>query len=77
KRFVTVSYGLTHFLVWAHTDETPARVGTFVVPNGLPGIDVIENCNSLGMRATGSHDVEYTDVEISAENVLELVDPSV
>ncbi|MHC2364398.1 acyl-CoA dehydrogenase family protein [Rhizobium leguminosarum] len=77
KRFVTGAYGLTHFLVWAHTDETPARVGTFVVPNGLSGIDVIENWNSLGMRATGSHDVEYTDVEIPAENVLELVDPSV
>ncbi|MGO6969386.1 acyl-CoA dehydrogenase family protein [Rhizobium leguminosarum] len=77
KRFVTGAYGLTHFLVWAHTDETPARVGTFVVPNGLTGIDVIENWNSLGMRATGSHDVEYTDVEIPAENVLELVDPSV
>jgi alkylation response protein AidB-like acyl-CoA dehydrogenase len=29
------------------------------------------------MRATGSHDVEYTDVEIPVENVLELVDPSV
>lgn len=77
KRFVTGAYGLTHFLVWAHTDETPARVGTFVVPNGLPGIHVIENWNSLGMRATGSHDVEYTDVAIPAENVLELVDPSV
>ncbi|MGR9249151.1 acyl-CoA dehydrogenase family protein [Rhizobium leguminosarum] len=77
KRFVTGAHGLTHFLVWAHTDETPARVGTFVVPNGLPGIHVIENWNSLGMRATGSHDVEYTDVEIPAENVLELVDPSV
>ncbi|MGO7368518.1 acyl-CoA dehydrogenase family protein [Rhizobium ruizarguesonis] len=77
KRFVTGAYGLTHFLVWAHTDETPARVGTFVVPNGLPGIHVIENWNSLGMRATGSHDVEYSDVEIPAENVLELVDPSV
>ncbi|MGR9132134.1 acyl-CoA dehydrogenase family protein [Rhizobium leguminosarum] len=77
KRFVTGAYGLTHFLVWAHTDETPARVGTFVVPNGLSGIHVIENWNSLGMRATGSHDVEYTDVEIPAENVLELVDPSV
>ncbi|MGO6980379.1 acyl-CoA dehydrogenase family protein [Rhizobium leguminosarum] len=77
KRFVTGAYGLTHFLVWAHTDETPARVGTFVVPNGLPGIHVIENWSSLGMRATGSHDVEYTDVEIPAENVLELVDPSV
>jgi alkylation response protein AidB-like acyl-CoA dehydrogenase len=77
KRFVTGAHGLTHFLVWAHTDETPARVGTFVVPNGLAGIDVIENWNSLGMRATGSHDVVYTDVEIPAENVLELVDPSV
>ncbi len=77
KRFVTGAYGLTHFLVWAHTDEASPRVGTFVVPNGLPGIKVIENWKSLGMRATGSHDVEYTDVEIPAENVLDLVDPSV
>lgn len=77
KRFVTGAHGLTHFLVWAHTDEVPSRVGTFVVPNGLPGIKVIENWKSLGMRASGSHDVEYTDVEIPAENVLELVDPAV
>lgn len=77
KRFVTGAHGLTHFLVWAHTDETPARVGTFIVPNGLAGIDVIENWNSLGMRATGSHDVKYHDVEIPAENVVDLVDPSV
>ncbi|MGA1805256.1 acyl-CoA dehydrogenase family protein [Rhizobium sp. HT1-10] len=76
KRFVTGAYGLTHFLVWAHTDETPARVGTFIVPNGLPGIEVIENWKSLGMRATGSHDVKYHDVIIPAENVLDLVDPS-
>ncbi|WFU05178.1 acyl-CoA/acyl-ACP dehydrogenase (plasmid) [Rhizobium sp. CB3171] len=77
KRFVTGAYGLTHFLVWAHTDEVPARVGTFVVPNGLPGIKVIENWKSLGMRASGSHDVEFTDVEIPVESALELVDPSV
>ncbi len=77
KMFVTGAHGLTHFLVWATTDETPARVGTFVVPSGLPGIHVIENWKSLGMRATGSHDVQYIDVEIPAENVLELVDPSV
>lgn len=77
KRFVTGAHGLTHFLVWAHTDEAPSRVGTFVVPNGLPGIKVIENWKSLGMRASGSHDVEYADVDIPAENVLELVDPSI
>ena len=77
KRFVTGAYGLTHFLVWAHTDETPTRVGTFVVPNGLPGIRVIDNWDSLGMRASGSHDVEYTEVEIPAEDVLDLTDASV
>ncbi|SMC82967.1 acyl-CoA dehydrogenase family protein [Rhizobium sp. RU36D] len=77
KRFVTGAHGLTHFLVWAHTDEASPRVGTFVVPNGLAGIEVIENWKSLGMRATGSHDVQFTDVEIPAEDVLELVDPSV
>lgn len=77
KRFVTGAHGLTHFLVWAHTDGAQPRVGTFVVPGGLPGIRIIENWNSLGMRATGSHDVDYADVEIPAENVLELVDPSV
>lgn len=77
KRFVTGAHGLTHFLVWAHTDETPTRVGTFVVANGLPGIRVIENWNSLGMRASGSHDVEFTDVEIPLENVIDLVDPSI
>ncbi|MDS7596976.1 acyl-CoA dehydrogenase family protein [Agrobacterium tumefaciens] len=77
KRFVTGAHGLTHFLVWAHTDEASPRVGTFVVPNRLSGITVIENWQSLGMRATGSHDVEFTDVEIPSENVLELVDPSV
>lgn len=77
KRFVTGAIGLTHFLVWAHTDETPSRVGTFVVPNGLSGIQIIENWKSLGMRATGSHDVEYTDVQIPLENVIDLVDPSV
>lgn len=72
KRFVTGAHGLTHFLVWAHTDETPTRVGTFIVENGLPGIRVIENWDSLGMRASGSHDVEYDDVEIPAENVVDL-----
>lgn len=72
KRFVTGAHGLSHFLVWAHTDEAPIRVGTFVVPNGLQGIRIIENWDSLGMRASGSHDVEYEDVEIPLQNVVDL-----
>ncbi|NEI74125.1 acyl-CoA dehydrogenase [Rhizobium lusitanum] len=77
KRFVTGALGLTHFLVWARTDETPQRVGTFVVPSECPGIKVIENWKSLGMRASGSHDVEFKDVEVPLEDVLDLVDTSI
>lgn len=77
KRFVTGALGLTHFLVWARTDETPQRVGTFVVPSKLSGIEVIENWKSLGMRASGSHDVEFKDVEVPLEDVVDLVDVSI
>ncbi|MFB9948212.1 acyl-CoA dehydrogenase family protein [Rhizobium puerariae] len=72
KRFVTGSEGLSYFLVWASTDETPQRVGTFVVPAGAPGIRIIENWKSLGMRATVSHDVEFDEVEVGSDDVIAL-----
>lgn len=74
KRFVTGSEGLTHFLVWATTDETPARVGTFIVPAETPGITIVRNWDSLGMRATSSHDVIFENVAVPAGQVLDLVD---
>lgn len=74
KRFVTGSEGLTHFLVWATTDETPARVGTFIVPAESRGIRIIRNWDSLGMRATSSHDVAFENVVVPEEDVLDLVD---
>lgn len=73
KRFVTGSTGLTYHLVWARTDESDTRVGTFVVPGDAPGVLIEETWRSLGMRATVSHDVHYEDVEIPADNVLELL----
>lgn len=76
KRFVTGALGLTHFLVWATTDEEPQRVGTFVVPAERAGIRIIENWKSLGMRASGSHDVEFEAVEIPYEDAIDLVDTS-
>ncbi|WNJ93827.1 acyl-CoA dehydrogenase family protein [Bosea sp. 685] len=72
KRFVTGSQGLSYFLVWASTDEQPQRVGTFVVPAGAPGIRVIENWKSLGMRASASHDVEFNEVEVGRDDVIGL-----
>lgn len=74
KRFVTGSEGLTHHLVWATTDETPARVGTFIVPGETPGVAIVKTWNSLGMRATASHDVVYDNVAVPAGHVLDLVE---
>lgn len=74
KRFVTGSEGLSHYLVWASTDESPARVGTFIVPAETPGITIIRNWDSLGMRATASHDVHFQDVAVPLDGVLDLTE---
>ncbi|MFC4034824.1 acyl-CoA dehydrogenase family protein [Streptomyces polygonati] len=74
KRFVTGAEGLSYFLVWAATDEPVPRIGTFVLPAGSPGIEIIPNWRQLGLRASGSHDVSFTEVEIPAGNVLDIAD---
>lgn len=72
KRFVTGSEGLTHYLVWAATDEHPARVGTFIVSAEAPGITIVKTWDSLGMRATSSHDVVFDAVAVPEAHVLDL-----
>jgi alkylation response protein AidB-like acyl-CoA dehydrogenase len=64
KRFVTGAEGLDWFLVWATTDEPHARVGTFLVPGDTSGIEITDRWDQLGLRASGSHDVAFRDVEI-------------
>lgn len=72
KRFVTGAEGLDWFLVWATTDEPEPRVGTFLVPGGSPGIEIAGNWDQLGLRASGSHDVTFHEVEIPYEHVIGL-----
>ncbi|MFJ8504157.1 acyl-CoA dehydrogenase family protein [Streptomyces avermitilis] len=72
KRFVTGAEGLDWFLVWATTDEPDPRVGTFLVPGGTPGIEIADRWDQLGLRASGSHDVAFRDVQIPYENVIGL-----
>jgi alkylation response protein AidB-like acyl-CoA dehydrogenase len=72
KRFVTGAEGLDWFLVWATTDEPEPRVGTFVVPGGSLGIEITGRWDHLGLRASGSHDVTFREVEIPYENVVGL-----
>lgn len=70
KRFVTGADGLDWFLVWATTDEAEPRVGTFLVPGGSPGIEVTDRWDQLGLRASGSHDVTFREVEVPYEHVI-------
>ncbi|MCX4759583.1 acyl-CoA/acyl-ACP dehydrogenase [Streptomyces sp. NBC_01275] len=72
KRFVTGAEGLDWFLVWATTDEPEPRVGTFLAPGDSPGIEVTGRWDQLGLRASGSHDVTFRDVEVAYEDVIGL-----
>nr|WP_296769846.1 acyl-CoA dehydrogenase family protein [Rhodococcus sp. (in: high G+C Gram-positive bacteria)] len=74
KRFVTGAHGLSYFLVWARTDD--GRVGTFVVDASSDGIEIVDNWNMLGLRASGSVDVHFSGVEVPVGDVIDLVDAS-
>ncbi|MBP2227946.1 alkylation response protein AidB-like acyl-CoA dehydrogenase [Azospirillum agricola] len=66
--------------VWARTDEAEPRVGTWVVPRGTglaeQGIEVRETWNHIGMRASGSHEVVFTDVFVPDDHAGALRPPA-
>jgi alkylation response protein AidB-like acyl-CoA dehydrogenase len=72
KRFVTGAEGLDYFLVWATTDEPEPRVGTFAVPGSTPGIEITQRWDHLGLRASGSHDITFREVEVPEDNLVEI-----
>ncbi len=69
KIFSTGAPGLRWMDVWARTDEEPGRVGHVLVAAESPGIRIIETWNHIGMRATCSHDVLFTDVAVDDHHV--------
>ena len=75
KMYSTGSPILKWYAVWARTDEAEPRLGTFLVPAGLPGTRIIETWDHLGLRASGSHDVIFEDVLIDPEYALDLRPP--
>lgn len=75
KVYSTGSPILKWYAVWARTDEPEPRLGTFLVPAGLPGTRIIETWDHLGLRASGSHDVIFEDVLIEPEYALDLRAP--
>ncbi|WP_267594992.1 acyl-CoA dehydrogenase family protein [Carbonactinospora thermoautotrophica] len=67
KIYSTGSVGLKWMVVWAATDENPVRVGGFIVRGDAPGVTVEPTWDHLGLRASASHDVVLTDVEVDED----------
>lgn len=57
------------YVVAARSSDDPSKVSQFIVPATLPGITVEPTWDSLGMRATTSHDIHF-DVVVPADALL-------
>jgi alkylation response protein AidB-like acyl-CoA dehydrogenase len=69
KSFVSGSGQADAYLVAARSADDPPTVSQFLVPADTPGLTVEETWDSLGMRATCSHDV-HLDVVVPASTLL-------
>jgi alkylation response protein AidB-like acyl-CoA dehydrogenase len=76
KIFSTGAVGLRWMVVWARTDEDPARVGGFVVRSDSPGITIEPTWDHLGLRASRSDDVIFAGTLVPAHAVTGLAEPA-
>lgn len=75
KIYSTGSTGLDWFSVWARTDEQNPRVGNFLVKADSPGIEIEPVWDHLGMRATVSHAVHFTDTTTPLDHAVDIRRP--
>jgi alkylation response protein AidB-like acyl-CoA dehydrogenase len=76
KIYSTGAEGLRWMAVWARTDESPPRVGTFLVQSGTPGITIERTWDHLGLRASRSDDVILDAVAVPGDAVIGLAGPA-
>lgn len=67
---------LSWLAVWGRTDEETPRVGIWLVPADAAGIQVVESWDHLGMRASASHEVILSAVQVPADHAVDLRYPS-
>ncbi|MFE9252541.1 acyl-CoA dehydrogenase family protein [Streptomyces sp. NPDC007088] len=74
KIYSTGAVGLSRMLVFARTEEDPARVGSFVVRAGSPGLSIEPTWDHVGLRASRSDDVVLDSVRVPLADVLGLTE---
>lgn len=63
KTFTTMAPVLDYFIVTASLEDEEG-VANFLIPRESPGIIIDETWNTVGMRATGSHDLLLKNVRV-------------
>jgi alkylation response protein AidB-like acyl-CoA dehydrogenase len=69
KSFASLSPELDYFVVPAALQDGSGHVARFVIPAG-EHVRIIETWDSLGMRSTGSHDIEFINARVDASQML-------
>ncbi|GHH43243.1 acyl-CoA dehydrogenase family protein [Lentzea cavernae] len=72
KAYATGAAALAYHQVWVVTDDPEPRVGHVVVPGDLPGITWVDTWDHLGLRASNTHDVIYSGVELPETAFVEI-----
>jgi acyl-CoA dehydrogenase len=72
KIFVTAGERSDAVVVWATLDKSLGRaaIKSFVVEKGTPGMEVVRLENKLGIRASDTATIRFTDCHVPAENLL-------
>ncbi|AYF03727.1 acyl-CoA dehydrogenase (plasmid) [Paracoccus yeei] len=76
KIYSTGSEGLRWGIVWARTDEAEPRVGQFLVPIGAEGVEIVPTWDSLGLRASSSHEIRFRDVALPLDHAVDIRRPA-
>ena len=72
KIFVTAGGRCDTVVVWATVDKTKgkAAIKSFVVPKGTPGMEVVKLEHKLGIRASDTATILFTNCRIPKDNIL-------
>jgi Acyl-CoA dehydrogenases len=72
KAFATLAPIVSHFTILAYVEEEDKTAEFLIKKND--SVQLIDTWNVLGMRATGSHDIELHDVFVPEEALLSYID---
>lgn len=74
KIFTSLAPVIDLFMVMVTVQDPDSGLlgGTFLVPRGTPGLEIVETWNAMGMRATASHDLIITDCRVPLDHAVRL-----